>query len=445
MPPRRHTAKGPPGEWAERAGSGSRRGGDPHRAAVGLHDLGDDGIPHPAAEVVPGKGVARTRVALQRPALVVMGTASAEGVSRVHVLDGRAGATTSRRNLPTLDQVQSRRRLARSPDSAPRPPGRRRHPWQDRPDVCRPVAPRALPRAPSRLRARNPVPPSPLAVARHRRGPARRPTTARGPARRPTTASGGAPARRLAGLLAVCALAVAGALGSLVTSASPASAHASLIKATPADGATLTSAPTQVVLQFDDPVSTSFATLVVTGPDGHDVMTGKPSVSGSTVTGDLEGGLAPGAYRTSFRVVSDDGHPVSGQLRFTLRLPATASPSASAPAGSGTPSPQPTPTGEASPNRRGGHPGRPHGRRSVGRAPVGPGRLRRVPGRAVVVVRGQPAAAQRGADDGRHRRRGPALGPPEALSRTRISRPSPAADNVSPRCAVSSIGRAADS
>jgi len=154
-------------------------------------------------------------------------------------------------------------------------------------------------------------------------------------------------ARRVAVLLAVCALAVAGALAAAVTSAAPASAHASLVKATPADGATLTSAPSQVVLQFDDPISSSFATLVVTGPDGHDVTTGKPSVSGSTLTGHLEDGLPAGAYRTAFRVVSDDGHPVTGQLRFTLRLPATAAPSASAPASPGGPAAPPSPTSAA--------------------------------------------------------------------------------------------------
>ena len=130
----------------------------------------------------------------------------------------------------------------------------------------------------------------------------------------------------------------------MVISAAPASAHASLVRATPADGATLASAPRQVVLQFDDPISTSFATLVVTGPDGHDVTTGRPSVSGSTLTGGLEGGLPPGTYRTAFRVVSDDGHPVTGQRRFTLRLPATAAPSASTPSAPAAP---PSPTAAA--------------------------------------------------------------------------------------------------
>ena len=151
-------------------------------------------------------------------------------------------------------------------------------------------------------------------------------------------------AGHLAGLLAVCALAVTGTLAVVVASAAPASAHASLVRATPADGATLASAPSRVVLEFDDPLSTSFATLVVTGPDGHDVTTGRSSVSGSTLTGDLEGGLPPGAYRTAFRVVSDDGHPVTGQLRFTLRLPAGAAPSASTPAGPGRSAAPPTPT-----------------------------------------------------------------------------------------------------
>ena len=84
-----------------------------------------------------------------------------------------------------------------------------------------------------------------------------------------------------------------------------------------------------------------------------------------------EGGLAPGAYRTAFRVVSDDGHPVTGQLRFTLRLPATAAPSASAPAGSGSAGPPPSPTARRPPRR--------HARPSVvpGSAPAVSGRLHR--------------------------------------------------------------------
>jgi copper resistance protein C len=160
------------------------------------------------------------------------------------------------------------------------------------------------------------------------------------------------PAVRTAGVLVAGALALAGAFTSVVTGAAPASAHAVLVKATPADGAVLRAAPTSVVLQFDDPISTSFATLTVTGPDGSTVSPGKASVSGTTVSAALDDGLEPGRYRTVFRVVSEDGHPVNGQLTFTVKLPGgTGSPSTTsgAPATGTTSGGATTSSGAASP------------------------------------------------------------------------------------------------
>ena len=155
-------------------------------------------------------------------------------------------------------------------------------------------------------------------------------------------------ARRVAGLLAVCALAVTGVLGSLVTSAAPASAHASLVRATPADGATLTSAPAQVVLQFDDPISTSFATLVVTGPDGHDVTTGKPTVSGSTA--DRRPGGWTGSWRLPDRLPGGQRRRPPGERAAAVHPPAAGDGLAvgqQPPPVSGTPSAQPSPTSGA--------------------------------------------------------------------------------------------------
>ncbi|MGN6635023.1 MAG: copper resistance CopC family protein [Oryzihumus sp.] len=103
-----------------------------------------------------------------------------------------------------------------------------------------------------------------------------------------------------------------------------ASAHAILIKTSPADGATLTTAPRQVDLTFDEAVARRFATIVVTGPSGEDATAGPATVNGTHVTAALASGLTSGEYRVAFRVVSDDGHPVSGQSRFTLNLPAGA-------------------------------------------------------------------------------------------------------------------------
>ncbi|HEX8973614.1 copper resistance CopC family protein [Oryzihumus sp.] len=145
-------------------------------------------------------------------------------------------------------------------------------------------------------------------------------------------------ARRTLGLLAATA-ALAGGTLALAPSAS---AHATLLTVSPADGATLTSAPRQVDLTFDEPVSARFATIVITGPSGEDATAGPATVNGTHVTAPLGSGLSSGEYRVAFRVVSDDGHPVDGQSRFTLNLPdGRASASAPAPSASSGAAPSP--------------------------------------------------------------------------------------------------------
>jgi methionine-rich copper-binding protein CopC len=132
------------------------------------------------------------------------------------------------------------------------------------------------------------------------------------------------------------------ALVTSVISAAPASAHAVLVKITPGPNAQLTTAPKEVVLEFDERVSTTFATVVVTTAAAVTVARGKPTVLGSKVTQALAPGLASGGYRVAFRVVSDDGHPISGESTFTLRLTSTTSPAASiAPSASASASPSP--------------------------------------------------------------------------------------------------------
>jgi methionine-rich copper-binding protein CopC len=122
------------------------------------------------------------------------------------------------------------------------------------------------------------------------------------------------------------AFAFGAALVTSVISAAPASAHAVLVGITPAANAQLTTAPTKVVVEFDEPVSTNFATVVVTNAAGASVATGKAAVLGAKVTQALSPALSSGAYRIAYQVTSDDGHPVSGESRFTLKLGAGASP-----------------------------------------------------------------------------------------------------------------------
>ena len=129
---------------------------------------------------------------------------------------------------------------------------------------------------------------------------------------------------------ALTASALVLALFAAVISATSAAAHAELVRITPERDARLTAAPTEVVLEFSEPVSASFATVLVTTAGGVVVTRGTPAVVGARITQALNSRLDAGAYRVAFRVVSADGHPVTGESGFTLLLASSASPSTSA-------------------------------------------------------------------------------------------------------------------
>ena len=125
-----------------------------------------------------------------------------------------------------------------------------------------------------------------------------------------------------------------------VVAAVPAVAHTSLVGMTPGNGATVTTAPVQVVLMFDEAVEQLGDGVVVTAPSGANVGSGAPVVDGALVTQQLVALTEPGRYTVAYRVVSDDGHPVTGSLGFTLAatgVSTTGGPSTAA----SSPAPQP--------------------------------------------------------------------------------------------------------
>jgi len=124
-------------------------------------------------------------------------------------------------------------------------------------------------------------------------------------------------------------LAMSGALVGLA--ATPASAHAHLVRAVPGDGATVTTAPARVRLVFDENMRAP-AVVAVTGPSGTRVDHGQPQVSDNTANVRVEVKTA-GRYTVAFRVVSADGHPVSAQTSFRF------APGGSAQAGTAQPGP----------------------------------------------------------------------------------------------------------
>ncbi|MFD8528802.1 copper resistance protein CopC [Streptosporangium canum] len=154
--------------------------------------------------------------------------------------------------------------------------------------------------------------------------------------------------------------------------ASPALAHDTLKSSDPAKGAKVESLE-QVKLTFS--ASVRFPNVVVHTADNVAHQDGKPAVDGAVVTQRLKDDLPPGDYVIAYRVVSSDGHPIEGEIPFTLVGPETpsaapsesvsepsSSPSSPAPAQSAAPataviSPAPAAQAGQEPDSSGGVPG----------------------------------------------------------------------------------------
>jgi methionine-rich copper-binding protein CopC len=137
-------------------------------------------------------------------------------------------------------------------------------------------------------------------------------------------------------LLAVLALAGLG----LFALAAPASAHNSLISSNPAENASMEAGPQEIVLTFDQPVQEGeqLNSIAVTGPDGKEWQGGPARVDSNVVTAPVRELGPRGVYTIGFRIVSADGHPVSGKLTFTLTKAGNGTPAeANVDGGSSTP------------------------------------------------------------------------------------------------------------
>ncbi|MCB0977261.1 MAG: copper resistance protein CopC/CopD [Acidimicrobiales bacterium] len=97
-----------------------------------------------------------------------------------------------------------------------------------------------------------------------------------------------------------------------------ASAHAALESSDPVDGSVLDAGPTAVKMTFTEGVEVRADGVRVLDAAGERVDAGRATASGTTVTAPLRSGLVDGGYVVAWRVVSADGHPVSGAFRFSI-------------------------------------------------------------------------------------------------------------------------------
>ncbi len=117
-------------------------------------------------------------------------------------------------------------------------------------------------------------------------------------------------ARQLAAVVAILG-------GVLALGTGIASAHANVVSSTPSDGASLPSAPKEVSITFTEDVSAVSDGLAVLNRDGKRVDDGTSHVSnGRTLVTGINDSPPDGTYIATYRVLSADGHPVSGSFLF---------------------------------------------------------------------------------------------------------------------------------
>ncbi|PZR53215.1 copper resistance protein CopC [Xylanimonas oleitrophica] len=118
---------------------------------------------------------------------------------------------------------------------------------------------------------------------------------------------------------------MAGSLAVTVAAAGPASAHNYVVGTVPAAGQATSEPVDQVSVTFNDVLldldgNGTGTALEVTGPDGTHHETSCPVILDRTVSASAALGEG-GTYTVVWRVVSADGHPISGDFTFDYQPP----------------------------------------------------------------------------------------------------------------------------
>ncbi|HUJ97528.1 MAG TPA: copper resistance CopC family protein [Stellaceae bacterium] len=99
----------------------------------------------------------------------------------------------------------------------------------------------------------------------------------------------------------------------------PASAHAIVVSASPADGAVLASGDAPVLLRFNSRIDHQRSRLSLIAADGSTtVLPVDPAASTDSLVARLVG-LPPGQYRLRWQVLALDGHITRGDIPFTVK------------------------------------------------------------------------------------------------------------------------------
>ena len=134
----------------------------------------------------------------------------------------------------------------------------------------------------------------------------------------------------------------------MLMSVGMASGHSQLVSSDPVDGSVLSAPPTQVVLTFNEALLKEAVDVAIANGAGEAVSGAVATAVGAIVTIPWPADLPPDNYSVSYRIVSDDGHPITGSIGFAYTSAST-SPSVITPEATPEVMPEVPPTSEPAP------------------------------------------------------------------------------------------------
>ena len=104
-----------------------------------------------------------------------------------------------------------------------------------------------------------------------------------------------------------------------VVLAGPVGAHAALVSMSPEADSTVETAPSEIVLEFNEGISATSDAVRVFDPSGRELGGVEVSSTDDSITASLPEFDADGSYTVDWKAVSADGHPIRGAYLFHLR------------------------------------------------------------------------------------------------------------------------------
>jgi methionine-rich copper-binding protein CopC len=106
----------------------------------------------------------------------------------------------------------------------------------------------------------------------------------------------------------------------IIAGIATASAHAHLVRSTPAEGGTVKPAPTEVTLKFNERLEPSFSSAVIRDSNGKQVDKADAHVDKAdrTTVRVSVPPLEAGVYTVEWRAMSSDTHKTNGAFKFQV-------------------------------------------------------------------------------------------------------------------------------